>query len=316
MTETAADETAAETEADAGAEVPAEPKPPRRRWTLQRRLIVTVVGITSLILVLVAVATSAILGSVLEGQLDAQLDALKNRSAAAQPLIARGLTAEQILEEQPQPPGTLLAFETPPEPPTAAVIDSDGEVVALSNEQIVDQLAVGLRGEGPLVVTIDDLGTYRVEAYQAGPSVVVVGVSRSEVAATLAQMLTTIALLTLGGLLLLAAATAWTIRAGLAPLRSIADTAERVSKLPLDQGEVSISERVPAPEADPRTEVGTRGRGAEHAARPCRRVPRRPSAQRGADATLRRRREPRAADAARLDPRLFRALASRAQPEP
>ena len=86
-----------------------------------------------------------------------------------------------------------------------------------------------------------------------------VGISRAEVAATLRQMLTTIALLTLGGLLLLAAATAWTIRAGLAPLRSIADTAERVSKLPLDQGEVSISERVPDRESDPRTEVGRVG---------------------------------------------------------
>ena len=41
-------------------------------WTLQRRLIVTVVGIMSLIMVLVAVATSAILGSVLEDSLDSR----------------------------------------------------------------------------------------------------------------------------------------------------------------------------------------------------------------------------------------------------
>ena len=258
MSETATAETAEEIDADAAAEVAAEAKPPPRRWTLQRRLIVTVVGITSLIMVLVAVATSAILGTVLEGQLDAQLDALKNRSTAARPLIASGLSAEQILEEQPQPPGTLLAIQTRPQPPTAAITDADGEVVALSSGQI-EQLAAGLRAEGPLVVSIDEVGTYRIDAYQTGPSVVVVGVSRSEVAGTLAKMLTTIALLTLGGLLLLAAATAWTIRAGLAPLRSIAKTAERVSRLPLDQGEVSISERVPAREADPRTEVGRVG---------------------------------------------------------
>lgn len=243
---------------------PRAPKaqPPERRrrrpWTLQRRLIFTVVGITSLIMVMVAVATSAILGSVLEGQLTAQLEVLKQHSAAARPLIAEGLTAEQILQEQPQPPGTLLALQTPPQPASGAVTTSDADVVALTSTQI-DQISEGLRGHGPLVVTMDGLGTYRIDAYQLGPSVVVVGVSRSEVATTLTQMLTTIALLTLGGLLLLAAATAWTIRAGLAPLRSVADTAARVSKLPLDQGEVTISERVPPRESDPRTEVGRVG---------------------------------------------------------
>jgi two-component system OmpR family sensor kinase len=72
-------------------------------------------------------------------------------------------------------------------------------------------------------------------------------------------MLLTIALLTLGGLLLLAVATAWTVRAGLAPLRSVAETARRVAALPLDQGEVSIRDRVPDDEADPRTEIGQVG---------------------------------------------------------
>lgn len=234
---------------------------PRRRrpWTLQRKLIVTVVGITSLIMVLVAVATSLILGQVLESQLSAQLDALKTRSFSARPFIMTGLTAEQILQQQPQPPGTLLAFSTGRQDPSGAVVTSDAEVVALSDAQI-DELADGLGGHGPLVVTMDGMGSFRIEAYQMDPTtVVVVGISRAQVATTLTSMLTTIALLTVGGLLLLAAATAWTIRAGLVPLRSVAATAARVSKLQLDQGEVKIAERVPAREADPRTEVGRVG---------------------------------------------------------
>ncbi|WP_344067171.1 sensor histidine kinase [Microbacterium pumilum] len=209
-------------------------------------------------MVLVAVATSVILGSVLEGQLDAQLNAMKSRSEALRPFITNRLSAEEILQEQPLPAGTLLAIQTPPAAPSGAVMTSDGEVVALTSTQI-QQLAEGLRAEGPLVVTIEDVGTYRIEAYRSGPSVIVVGVSRADVATTFTQMLTTIVLLTIGGLLLLAAVTAWTIRAGLAPLRSVADTAARVSKLRLDQGEVSISERVPARESDPRTEVGRVG---------------------------------------------------------
>jgi len=217
----------------------------RRPWTLQRRLIVTVVGITSLIMVLVGVSISLLLGTVLEGQLNAQIDALKSRAANMRPLIMAGMSAEQILQEQP--------------PATAAVTDAESGVVPLSEAQITE-LAEGLGQEGPLVIELEDVGTYRVVGLPLdGQTFVVAGVSRAEIVATTGQMLITIGLLTSGGLILLAAATAWTIRAGLAPLRAVADTAERVSRLPLDQGEVSIPERVPARQADPRTEVGRVG---------------------------------------------------------
>ena len=59
--------------------------------------------------------------------------------------------------------------------------------------------------------------------------------------------------------MLLGVATAWTIRRGLKPLRAVAETASRVARQPLAQGEVSISERVPAAQADERTEIGRVG---------------------------------------------------------
>ncbi|WP_135805155.1 histidine kinase dimerization/phospho-acceptor domain-containing protein, partial [Salmonella enterica] len=62
-----------------------------------------------------------------------------------------------------------------------------------------------------------------------------------------------------GGLILLALTTAVTIRVGLRPLRAVAATATRVANQQLDRGEVSITERVPASEADPRTETGLVG---------------------------------------------------------
>ena len=68
------------------------------------------------------------------------------------------------------------------------------------------------------------------------------------------------------------------------------------------------------PEADPRTETGLRRRRAEHAAGPRRRLPRGAPAQRGADAAVRRRRQPRAAHPAVIDPRLLRAVPARAVP--
>ncbi|MEV4688903.1 sensor histidine kinase [Microbacterium sp. LWH3-1.2] len=233
--------------------------PRRAPWTLQRRLIVTVVGITSFILVLVAVATSAILGQVLEQQLDTEVNAELQSVDYMRGPVAGGLTAEEILEQQPRQPGYFLAVESLPNPPTAAVVDANGDVVALSEQQIAE-ISNSLQGQrGQFVVTIDDLGTYRIEGVSFGGTTIIVGLSRAGITETLSRMLITIGLLTAGGLLLLAVATAWTIRRGLAPLRAVADTAARVSSQQLDQGEVTISERVPARQADPRTEVGRVG---------------------------------------------------------
>ncbi|MDE0545810.1 cell wall metabolism sensor histidine kinase WalK [Microbacterium sp. C7(2022)] len=247
--------------ARASAEAVANPPETRGRppWTLQRRLIVTIVSIVSMILVFVAITMSAILGQVLEGRLNSQLDATTQQTASRiQPMLFTGQSAAEILTQMPSQPGLLLAVETPVGGASAAVMDADGVVVSLNDEQI-DELVEGLRGDGPLVIDIEGLDTYRVKGVPVGQSVVLVGLSRSDVTATMGQMLITIGLLTAGGLILLAAATAWTIRAGLAPLRSVADTAERVATLPLDQGEVRITERVPSEQSDPRTEIGRVG---------------------------------------------------------
>ncbi|EEP75083.1 histidine kinase [Micromonospora sp. ATCC 39149] len=48
-------------------------------------------------------------------------------------------------------------------------------------------------------------------------------------------------------------------QATLRSLRRVADTATRVTELPLDRGEVALSVRVPAADTDPRTEVGQVG---------------------------------------------------------
>lgn len=234
--------------------------PHRAPWTLQRKLIVTVVGITSFIMVLVAVATSAILGQVVEQQLESEVRSAQQSVEFMRAPIGSGMTAEQVLEQQPAPrPGFFLAVESTPGEPSAAVVDSEGTVVALSEDQIA-AIAESLEGqEGQFVVTVDGVGTYRIEGVQLGNAVAIVGLSRAGISDTLTRMLTTIVLLTVGGLILLAVATAWTIRRGLAPLRAVADTAARVSTQQLDQGEVSIAERVPARQSDPRTEVGRVG---------------------------------------------------------
>lgn len=240
---------------------PAPPASARRPWTLQRRLIITIVAIVSFILVLVAVVTSAVLGSVLESRLDQQVRQTQERAMFLVTQVTGlgvGFSAGDLLEQQKgAAPGLLLVVATATDI-SGAVIADDGSVRTLTPAQL-REVDAALSGPGLETVRIAELGTFRV-AGQATPNAVgVVGLSTDEVARTVGEMLIAIALLTAAGLILLVIATAWTVRAGLRPLRAVAETADRVARQPLDRGAVSISERVPPTQADPHTEVGAVG---------------------------------------------------------
>lgn len=233
----------------------------RTRWTLQRRLILTIASIVSLILVTVAVATSAILVSVLEARLDDQLASVRDRTVLLVGSVVRSdptADASALLADLPgAQEGFLLAVATTTTT-SGAYVDDGGNIRSLSPTQLVE-IDRALTGPGMHTISIEGTDGFRIEARGTGVANVVVGLSRADVLSTLAQMLTVIALLTAGGLVLLIAATAWTVRAGLRPLRSVAETAARVAEIPLDQGVVTISERVPDDQSDSRTEVGQVG---------------------------------------------------------
>jgi two-component system OmpR family sensor kinase len=237
---------------------------PHAPWTLQNKLIVTVISIVSLILVTVAVAMSVILGGVLEGRLGEQVranvDSIKS-SISQQVSLDPSIDATELLERMQPAPGFLLAIETANGVSAAAMTDRG--VVALSDDQLADFIegvsSDAARERATRTVSIKDLGNFQIGGAASPNAITVVGLSRADIADTIAEMLTVIGMLTTGGLLLLVAATTWVIRIGLAPLRAVADTAERVAQQPLDQGAVTIAERVPSAQADPRTEVGRVG---------------------------------------------------------
>ncbi|MGC5170746.1 sensor histidine kinase [Microbacterium sp. DT81.1] len=240
-----------------------EAKRRRPAWTLQTRLMVTVIGIVSAILVIVAVTMSAILGAVLEGRLDDQLRSAARFALSGQPpggLEGADIDAASILRASPQQPGFLLVIGSRLAPASGAYVEQNGSVTALTDTQLQD-LADDLerRGPGPATVQIDGVGSYLVRGSAVENSVAVVGLPRTEVEQAIARTLTTIGLLTAGGLFVLAGATALVIRVGLRPLRAVADTATRVASMPMDHGAVSISERVPDEQADARTEIGQVG---------------------------------------------------------
>ena len=234
----------------------------RAPWTLQRRLILTVVGIVSLILVLVSLVTSAVLGRVLEGNVDARLRTLGNSALSMPPgFPGADSTAYDILETGRQEAGFLLALEGNDGYTTGAVVDDTARVSYLTRAQ-VERIMDATTGEISTVNVGGGLGDYRIVTVINSSTNEVVGafgLPLEDVQETIASLLTAIALLTTGGLVLLSAATAWTIRRGLRPLLAVADTASRVARQPLDQGAVTILERVPETQADDRTEIGRVG---------------------------------------------------------
>ncbi|WP_374208999.1 sensor histidine kinase [Microbacterium sp. CIAB417] len=234
--------------------------------SLQTRLMAAVIGFVSLILIIVALITSATLGRTLEDQLDQKvLSNLGQLSSLTDPRIQRaelyGIepTAQTVIEGVPSGDGVLFAIAGGPDAiAPSGVIVEQGETNELTSDQL-SQVAKGIQ-HNLTTVTIDGLGSYRLAASQTEHGITVVtGLPRDEIQNTLTRLFTVIAMATLGGLILLALTTAITIRVGLRPLRAVAATATRVANQPLDRGEVSITERVPAAEADPRTETGLVG---------------------------------------------------------
>lgn len=226
-----------------------KPRRRRHRWSLQARLITAVVSFVSVILITVGLGTGTVLESILRENLDAKV-------TRAQDSIYVDLNnrAEDILSRSRQERGTILVVSNI-SGITAAYVDDEGNVRSLDVSRI---MLVPSDQDGWADATVTGLGPYRVHE-EPGPYTTITGLPTSEVTSVSARIVTTVALLTTGGLLVLAAIIALLIRRALAPLRSVAATASRVASLPLSEGAVTITERVPDEDTDAHTEVGQVG---------------------------------------------------------
>ena len=251
-------------------------KPRRRRWKLATRLIVTVVGIVSLILVMISAASATVLASTLDNELRANVAALGDKPAAAVTLaLSKGAeNATEVLDQVRGEPGIVLLMQTPntaggynasgakmnPDY-TTTTLTSDAASAAIAT--IVHRIGADMGGPGEATtmtdLNIDGAGVYRATIVRVGTGSVVLGLPLSSVQDQISRLLWTIGLLTVGGLLVLALATALVIRSGLRPLRDVVATAEHVASLQLDKGEVAIIDRVADEAVDDHTEIGRVG---------------------------------------------------------
>jgi two-component system OmpR family sensor kinase len=216
-----------------------------------------IIGMVALILAIVGLSTGVILSQVLQENLTAQAQA-----QAREVPYGPNSTAPEVLSSGPYSDGTVLVMQTPGGGVSGAVVDGN-TVRALDQDEIVD--IVGSVRDSIVAdaesdsVDIPSLGMYRVASIPGPNGAVVLGLPLTEVTATIGQILTTVALVTVGGLLVLSSIIAVVVRVGLRPLRAVADTATRVASVRMDSGDVTISERVPDEQTDDHTEIGQVG---------------------------------------------------------
>ncbi|MCV7029495.1 sensor histidine kinase [Mycobacterium sherrisii] len=248
-----------------------QPVRSRRVWSLRLRLLVGQVVVLALVCVGITAATELSLNHHLMRQLDAQLDGTSHRSALLYPepnhpgrhrdrdrvYYPRPGPGPRFLDAPGQPAGMVAAVVSDGKTVDAGYLTSIGSRAALS-DKAQEQLAAIAGGRAPVTLDLDGLGRYRVVAAPSrrGGDLIVTGLSMSDVDATLLQMLVIFGIVTVIAIAAATIAGAVIIRRALAPLRRVAQTARRVSNLPLDRGEVELPVRVPESDANPATEVG------------------------------------------------------------
>ena len=255
------------------------PHPPSR-WTLRTKLLASVLALFTLVML----ATSALtvletrryleiqLAEDLQGATGRELDRPANANGMANrnPNANRGTRIAQgrgpvgapgggdVLVLGLEPDGTVATDATGTE--LNAVVNDLGADDALDADQVAALRDVPIDA-GPQRVDVGgDVGSYLVTT-QVMPdgSRLVIGVSTEPVDELLAKLLAVVAGGTVVGLVLVGVGGTIVIRRSHAPLDRVAATARRVSALKLDSGQVALAERVPAQDADERTEVGQVG---------------------------------------------------------
>ncbi len=162
-----------------------------------------------------------------------------------------------------QASGTLAVLVLNGAVVSGATLSDSGETITLTSDQIVAiEQAMAAKTStaqpaNPVTVTVPELGDYRMASGQ-GPagSTIYVGLPLAEVQATTMQMA-----LTFGGLTVLALiAAAWVgsllIRRALSPLSNVTESAQAVSALNLEQGDVDLKQAARVRGGDQHTEVG------------------------------------------------------------
>ena len=219
--------------------------------SLTSRLVLTTVVLILVATTMIGIATTVAMRGYLTDQLDRQVQdtlsrmlrrpggpGLGNELGTVTGVFPTGGAGSSTVVEDKQsgPPETTAL----PDPATAAIdkVPADGDVHS---------------------VDIPGLGSYRVVAEDLADGTLAVGLPTGDIDDALSALFWLevlfglLAVLAGGGVALVV------VRRQLRPLREVAATAHAVSELPLAQGDIDLTERVPDHLTDERTEVGQVG---------------------------------------------------------
>ncbi|MEU2605126.1 HAMP domain-containing sensor histidine kinase [Streptomyces albus] len=244
----------------------------RRPRSLRTRLVVSSVALIAVVAAVISAVTTIALHSYLLGQLDTQLSDVARRAAGpGPPGVNKPPHAADLrfLTMGGQPVGTIGAVV--PDGGEGGVrhggISVQSETTAgepridarrLTREQTGALGQVPLDG-APHSVDVPHAGGYRMISQPFDGGTLLVGLPTAQVEDTLSTLVVVEVCVSAAGLVAAGIAGAASVRMALRPLRRMAQTAKRVSALPLHQGEVVLRERVPEQDTDPRTEAGQVG---------------------------------------------------------
>ena len=257
-----------------------------RHWTLRRRLTVTVATLLVLASILIGFVSVFALRSFLTDRLDAQLAfALERSQAAVNPPMndqngpgrdnndgrgnndgrnnndANKENTRGVLRAPGQSAGMLVAVVSVSGAVTAGILDRRGnpEIVPDGTLTAEDVLRAQQAGNRPFTLEAAGEGAFRAVSVATGTQRLIIGLPLEEVDAATTQLILIILIVTIVGVGAAIFAGRFLVRWELRPLERVADTATRVSQLPLASGSGTITERIAIEDTDPRTEVGQVG---------------------------------------------------------
>lgn len=230
--------------------------------SLTSRLVVTAVALVAVVILLIGVVTTLAMRSWQMDRLDRDLAEAVRRidgpGGAGLPVVPPG--ASGMSDGRPrfgQPGQVVLVFDD--EGGRGWLVPTGDATDDSLSAEVAETLRDEARSE-PRTVDLPGLGSYRVvaETSRSGATVVA-GLPTEDVDDATTSLVRWEAALALLGILAAAVAGTAVVRRQLRPLTEVAATAHAVAELPLESGEIGVTERVPEHLTDPRTEAGQVG---------------------------------------------------------
>ena len=228
-------------------------------WHLRTRLVLVAMALLVAICGAVGLFSYASMDLFLTRQLDTQLAQASDRARDfGRPSAGNSGGRPDPLEARGQGIGTLNARILDGVVSSAGFLAGDAtrKSLSLGDSRILLALTPN---DAPVDRTLS-AGAYRLTAVRAPyGDVIVTGLPLAEKQNTLSSLVWTMVVVSVGGLVVIGLAGTALIRRTMKPLEQLSEVATKVSRLPLDAGEVALAVRVPASAAHPGTEVGSVG---------------------------------------------------------